>query len=162
MKPVASGIVSLVLVLIAVSSLVSMISTLKIDSIVHGDLYSYGLHFNYGWAIPYWIMATIVFAMGWLNIILAVTFQIYLLIRGQRGISESQTSKEPPQKPQPTKDEITEIETKTTAKVEEHEEQESKAAEESEIETEKEKENREKKEEIPILVGVSEEELQAA
>jgi len=170
MKPVSSSIVSLVLVLIAVSSLASMISTLKIDSIVHGDLYRYGLYFNYGWAIPYWTMTIIVFGMGWFNIVVAVAFQFYVLIRGQKETLKSETSREPLLKLQPTKEEIIEIETKTTEKVEEHKEQESKPAEESEIETketstppaETKEETQEKREETPILVGVPEEELQAA
>jgi len=77
------GIVSLVLVIMAASSLVSMISILKIDSIVHGELYNYGLTFNYHWAAPYWTMTTIVFGVGWFNILTSIAFQFYVLIYGR-------------------------------------------------------------------------------
>lgn len=132
MKPNSSRIVSLVLVLMAASSLVSMISTFKIDQIVHGDLYNYDLHFSYNWAIPYWTMTTIVFAMGWFNIIIAVAFQFYMLIYGRNEALKPEISAEP----QPTKEEILEIETKPTEKVEESKEQATEPAEKVEKEPE--------------------------
>jgi len=122
--------VSLVLVLMAASSLISMISTLKIDGIVHGDLYRYGLQFSYEWAMPYWTMATIVFGMGWFNIIAAIAFQFYVLIYGRKEALKPETLEE--YTPQPTKEEIVEIETKPTEIVEEYEKQATKPVEEAE------------------------------
>jgi len=121
MKSSTGSIVSLVLVLIAASSLVSMISVLKIDGIVHGTLYGYGLQFSYDWAMPYWTMTMIVFGMGWFNIIVAVAFQFYVLIYGRKEGWESELSKEP--QPQPTTEEILETETEPTEKTEEYREQ---------------------------------------
>lgn len=130
MKPHHVSIVSLVLVLTATSSLVSMISTYKIDQIIHGDLYNYGLHFSYQWAMPYWTMTTIVFAMGWLNIIIAIAFQFYMLIYGRKEVL---TPIEIPTKPtptlQPTREEGIEVEIKPTEKVEESKEQAAEPAE---------------------------------
>jgi len=181
---------SLVLVLIAASSLVSMISLLKIDQIVHGDLYEYGLQFSYKWAMPYWTMTTIVFGMAWFNIIIAIIFQFYMLIYGRKEALKPETP---------------EIETKPTEKVEESKEQVAEPAEKVEekkpeetqpvveakpqpeqtepiqaeeaqtetketstetsttaTETETKQETTEKSEETPILAGVPEEEPQTA
>src|SRR3990170_5297692 len=71
------GIGNWVLVLMAASSLILMIAAFKIDMIVNQDLYSNGLRFSYGWAVPYWDAIRIIFAMAWLNIIAAVSFQMY-------------------------------------------------------------------------------------
>lgn len=71
------GIGNWVLVAMAAASLISMIAAFSANTIVNGDLYSYGLQFNYDWAIPYWDLMGIVFAMAWLNIIAAIAFQIY-------------------------------------------------------------------------------------
>ena len=79
MKSNVSGISALVLVLVAFSSLVSMIALTRIDNIVNREL-----EFSYGWAMPYWTMTTIVFAMGWFNIIIAIAFQFYVLLFGRR------------------------------------------------------------------------------
>jgi hypothetical protein len=71
------GIGNWVLVVMAAASLISMIAALSANTMVHGDLYKYGLQFSYTWAIPYWNSMGIVFAMAWLNIIVAIAFQIY-------------------------------------------------------------------------------------
>ena len=71
------GIGNWVLVLMAASSLILMIAAFKIDMIVNQDLYSNGLQFSYGWAVPYWDAIRTIFAMAWLNIIAAVSFQMY-------------------------------------------------------------------------------------
>lgn len=71
------GIGNWVLVIMALGSLISMIAAFVLDMIVHKDLYSYGLQFSYSWAIPYWNTIRIVFATGWLNIIVAIAFQVY-------------------------------------------------------------------------------------
>jgi FtsZ-interacting cell division protein ZipA len=73
--------VSLVLILVAGASLVSMLGTLRIDYIINHTLYNYGLQFSYNWAIPYWTMAGIVFSMGWLIILTSIAFELHLLMR---------------------------------------------------------------------------------
>jgi len=130
MKPNTVNIVSLVLVLMAASSLVSMISAFKIDQIVHGDLYRYGLEFSYKWAMPYWTLTTIVFGMGWFNIIIAIAFQFYMLLYGRKeALTPTEIPTEPTPTLQPTKAEIIEAETKPTEKVEESKEQATEPAE---------------------------------
>jgi hypothetical protein len=111
------GIVSLVLVLMAASSLVSMFSILRIDSIVHGELYNYGLQFSYRWAVPYWAMTTVVFAVGWFNILTSIAFQFYVLIYGQKETVQPKIPKEPA--PVSLKEVVPEAETKPPEKIEE-------------------------------------------
>lgn len=101
-----SSSTSLVLVLIAASSLLSMIGLIQIDAIVHRDLYKYGLRFSYEWAMPYWTMTAIVFGMGWFNIIAAITFQLYILLLRKREaevltVKEEALELETPTVPQP-------------------------------------------------------------
>ncbi|MFQ6074450.1 MAG: hypothetical protein ACE5KC_04440, partial [Candidatus Bathyarchaeia archaeon] len=84
MKSDISSINSLVLVLVAFSSLLSMFALTRIDNIVHQDLYRYGLRFSYEWAMPYWTMTTLVFIMGWFNIIITCAFQFYVLLYGRK------------------------------------------------------------------------------
>jgi len=123
------GIISLVLVLTAASSLVLMLSMLKIDGIVHGDLYRYGLRFSTEWAMPYWAMTTIVFGVGWFNIIVAVAFQFYVLIYGRKEAEIYAAEKEALrieilQEPQPRPIKEEPVEAQPTEKVEEYREQE--------------------------------------
>ena len=66
---------------IAACSLISLYAFTQIDAIVHQTLYSYGLQFSNDWAIPYWNIAGITVTMGWLIVILATLFQIYLVTR---------------------------------------------------------------------------------
>jgi hypothetical protein len=66
-----------ILIVMALASLISMIAAFSLDMIVNQDLYSYGLQFSYSWAKPYWNAIRIVFAMGWLNIIVAIAFQVH-------------------------------------------------------------------------------------
>jgi len=71
------GIGNWILVIMATASVISMIAALSLNSIISQDLPSYGLQFNYGWAIPYWNTISLVFVMAWINIIAAIAFQIY-------------------------------------------------------------------------------------
>lgn len=71
------GIGNWVLVIMAAASCISMIAALSLDSIISQQLPSYGLQFNYSWAIPYWNTAAIVFIMAWINITAAIAFQVY-------------------------------------------------------------------------------------
>ncbi len=87
MKSNLGGLTSLVLVIVASCSLISMIALTRVDNIVHTDLYRYGLNFSYEWAMPYWTMTTFAFAMGWVNIFMVIVFQFYVLAYG-RGKAE--------------------------------------------------------------------------
>ena len=77
----AGTVVQWVLVVVAACSLVSVVALFQVDSIVHGSLYSYGLQFSDGWAVPYWNSIRVVFAMGWLTFGVAVAFQVYAVTR---------------------------------------------------------------------------------
>ena len=66
MKTIGVGGMSLVLVIVAASSLVSMIGLFQVDRIVNQDLYRYGLKFSYVWAMPYWTITKLIFATGWI------------------------------------------------------------------------------------------------
>jgi hypothetical protein len=74
------GIGNWILVIMATASLVSMIAAFRLDMVVNQDLYSHGLQFSTSWAFPYWDAIRTVFAMAWLNIIVAIAFQIYRII----------------------------------------------------------------------------------
>lgn len=84
MKFKVSGVYSLILVLVAFSSLVSMFALTRIDNMIKQDLYRYGLRFSYEWATPYWTLSSLVFVMGWADIILACAFQFYVLLYGRK------------------------------------------------------------------------------
>jgi membrane-bound ClpP family serine protease len=88
------GIGNLILLLMAAASLISMIAAFGLQGIVSNNLSSYGLKFSYNWAIPYWNTMGVIFAMGWLNIIAAVAFQIYRIriIRKEESQSTSDQS----------------------------------------------------------------------
>lgn len=125
MKSNVGSAYSWILLLFAASSLLSMIGLTQIDKIVHHDLYRYGLQFSYQWAMPYWTMTAIVFAVGWFNIILAITFQFYVLL-SRRTEAEVSTVQAEPMKskaasmPQPAEEKQAEMEkTKEAEKPEE-------------------------------------------
>ena len=71
------GIGNLVLVIMATASCISMIAVLSLNQVISEQLPSFGLQFNYSWAIPYWNITAVVFVMAWINIIAAITFQVY-------------------------------------------------------------------------------------
>jgi hypothetical protein len=72
-----AGIGNWILVIMAAASFISMLAVLSLNGIISQELPSYGLQFNYGWAIPYWNTVAIVFVMAWINIISAIAFQVY-------------------------------------------------------------------------------------
>jgi hypothetical protein len=90
---VIEGIGNWVLVVMAAASLMSMIAAFRLDMIINQDLYSYGLQFSHGWAFPYWDTIRTIFAMAWLNIIVAIAFQIYR-IRIIRQAEEKSSNKQ--------------------------------------------------------------------
>ncbi len=100
MKSKVSGVYSLILVLVAFSSLVTMFALTRIDNMIKQDLYSYGLRFSYAWAMPYWTLTSLVFVMGWINIIMACTFQFYVFLYGRKR--EEAKSQEKASKPETT------------------------------------------------------------
>jgi len=80
--------VSWVVVLMAMTSLLSMVAMREIDRIVHNDLYRYGLQFSYTWATPYWTTTALVFAMGWFNIIAALSIQLYTVAFRRKEVEQ--------------------------------------------------------------------------
>jgi DNA-directed RNA polymerase subunit RPC12/RpoP len=52
----------LAIVISIISSAVSAYLLLRLNGIVHGQLYSYGLQFSLGWATPYWDIERLVYA----------------------------------------------------------------------------------------------------
>jgi uncharacterized membrane protein len=85
---------SWVLVVMAETSLISIIATFNLSKIVTHDLYLYGLHFSFSWAIPYWNTFGVIFAMAWINIIAAIVLQVYLT-RKNKEKPEEQRKTEP-------------------------------------------------------------------
>jgi hypothetical protein len=74
-----------ILTVVAVCSLISIVALLRLDAVVHQDLYSYGLQFSLEWATPYWIAIGTALGMLWFTVIAAVLFQIYVLTHKSRG-----------------------------------------------------------------------------
>ena len=170
MKTIGEGGMSLVLVIVAASSLVSMIGLFQVDRIVNQDLYQYGLKFSYVWAMPYWTITKLIFATGWFNIIAAIAFHLYILAYGQKETQQI----EPHTEKQAYNTEIIETtpiikeektepepETKPTEPVEQQKEQELKPTESVEEKpkeaqapiTETQTQAEEKKEETPTPVA---------
>jgi hypothetical protein len=86
-----TSVISWTVLVMAACSLFSMIGTLEIDGIINRDLYKYGLTFSYTWANPYWTTAGFVFAMGWLNIIIALGYHVrtfYLRLETSEKIAD--------------------------------------------------------------------------
>lgn len=75
---------------IAASSMISLYAFSQIDTIVHKTLYNYHLQFSYEWANPYWTMAYVAIAMGWLIAGLGIAFQVYLLF-GRTPLKNDET-----------------------------------------------------------------------
>lgn len=122
MKSRAGGITSLVLILMAASSVILMLLLTRIDGIIHGDLYRYGLQFNPKWALPYWTLTASMFGIGWFNIIVALTLQFYLLATGRREARTASSQKEVlksemPTLPKPIREEKVEIREMETKKL---------------------------------------------
>jgi uncharacterized Zn-finger protein len=51
----------IVIVLWLVSAILIIFLFKKIDGIVHGDLYNFGLQFSFDWASPYWTFSRLIF-----------------------------------------------------------------------------------------------------
>jgi len=77
---------SQVVIVMAAASLFSMVCMLRIDQIVHRDLYSYGLQFSYEWATPYWNTARALLAMSGLSVIAAITVHLYTLVSRRKPL----------------------------------------------------------------------------
>jgi len=96
--------VSIVLILLAGASLVSMLATLNIDHIINHDLYNYGLQFSTKWADPYWTLVSLVFSMGWFIILTSLAFELHFVIQWQRKrkepeaprVAQEQVQNQPP------------------------------------------------------------------
>lgn len=156
--------ITLVPLLMAAFSLVSMIGTLQVDRIVHGQLYNYGLQFSYQWAGPYWTVTALIFAMGWFNILSALAFQIYVVTYERRQATafvaavRNEIMRIRMQQPQP---ETLPVEENQSTQPKQTEQPATPSKEQPE-QREQPPEPREKEEVTPIVVGVPEEEPQPA
>jgi hypothetical protein len=74
---VFQGIGNLALVVMAATSLVIMVAAYFADILVNGDLYYYGLYFNVDWYLPFKNLIGLVYAMAWVNLVVAIGFQVY-------------------------------------------------------------------------------------
>jgi hypothetical protein len=93
------SVLNWVLLLMAAYSLVTLIVLFLIDTVVNGTLYSYGLQFSYNWAIGYWNIIRLGFAVSWLVMITTVALQIYFSRKTKETVEEQRgtepTSEEP-------------------------------------------------------------------
>jgi hypothetical protein len=80
---------SAILLLMAVTSLLIMLSLNQINYMVHGDLYNFGLQFSYRWAMPYWILSGIVFGLSWTNIAVSIVFTLYIQKKSRKRTLDS-------------------------------------------------------------------------
>lgn len=64
----------------------------RLNSIVHGDLYRYGLQFSYEWSMQYWIYAGIIFGLLGLAITTTV-ISVALIFLSARPLGEIDTTK---------------------------------------------------------------------
>ena len=76
-----NGIIRWFPTILAVCSIISIYAIRQLDSIVHQELYSYGLQFSFDWATPYWTISGMAYAMGGAIIAVAVVLQVYLIAR---------------------------------------------------------------------------------
>ncbi len=77
----ASSVVRWTPLIIIAFTLVSVVALLQLDTVVHGDLYSYGLQFNLVWANRYWLLMRTTLAMLSLTIVTAMAFQVSMLLQ---------------------------------------------------------------------------------
>jgi hypothetical protein len=83
----------------AAYSLVTIFVLFSIDTIVNNTLYSYGLQFNYGWAIGYWTAFRIGFAVSWLVIVTAIALQVYFYRIAQEPVEDARETELPGEEP---------------------------------------------------------------
>ena len=65
---------------VAACALISLYAFSQVDNIVNQTLYNFNLQFSLDWANPYWNMAHLLVAMGWLTAGLAIALQAYALL----------------------------------------------------------------------------------
>jgi hypothetical protein len=78
----------------AASSLISMMCLLQVDTIVDGELFSYGLRLSSSWLVPYSNMIRIAFVLGWFNIIAAIGVHLYSITFRRREVEQLVTAAE--------------------------------------------------------------------
>ncbi len=74
--------IRLVFIFMAAASLLIMLMLTRIDNIIHGILYDFGLQFSYQWAMPYWINSGLIIGLSWFNIV-ASFLLIYYVYKGR-------------------------------------------------------------------------------
>lgn len=112
--------ISLILILMAGASLVSMLATLSVDHIVNHDLYNYGLQFSTQWAVPYWTTVAVVFSMGWFIILTSIAFELHLVMQRLHRPSEPEVPiTQPITQQEPIQNETPRMEVEPSKKLEE-------------------------------------------
>lgn len=75
-----------------VLTIISVFLFLRLDQLVHGDLYRYGLVFDYAWAGPYWTYARLI--LGLIGLQIVITGAVIGLILRYVRVSATQSSNE--------------------------------------------------------------------
>lgn len=81
---ISPSAVSVILILMATTSALIMLSLNQINHIVHGDLYAFDLKFSHEWAMPYWILSGIIFGLSGTNIALSLLITAYVQKKSRR------------------------------------------------------------------------------
>jgi hypothetical protein len=78
-----------------ICSAISAFTMLQINGIVHGQLYNYGLQFNYSWASPYWNLERVIYACLAVSTIFNVSVLAYGFLRKEKKVVKMPTRVEP-------------------------------------------------------------------
>lgn len=74
----AKFVVAVFIMVCLISLLEMTILTTRIDTIIHNQLYEFGLRFSQQWATPYWNYSGAVIVSSWFNILGAIVLFYYL------------------------------------------------------------------------------------
>lgn len=77
--------VALALIIMAVVSLLIMISLTQLDNLIHDNLSDFGLRFSYRWAMPYWVYSCIIISLSWFNIAASIMLTYYVFKKRKRS-----------------------------------------------------------------------------
>ena len=94
----------IIIIVTIIIAIITMLMVDRIDKIVNGQLYQYGLQFNSAWANPYWGYAQIIYIGLSITIALsALTFILGLMKRKNKTpeITIKEEQPQPKAKPQP-------------------------------------------------------------
>ena len=96
------SVFSLILLLMAAYSLVTITVLFRIDTIVNETLYSYGLQFSPDWAELYWTTIRTGFALSGLVMITLVVFLFYSARTNREAVEERRETEPQSEEPEST------------------------------------------------------------